>query len=152
MLNGTLILFVTDAREGEFMRLPSPAELKRDWPAVIGIAIFVALLIAAIAGHYVVNPFVVGFAYYVVYAIKKSVGRECDADLLRQRLFAVSVIALLSMFGLLRHEAEESRFLHRFQETCYQSRYSRSKIANYLCEEIQSDIDGTIGKAPNDYD
>ncbi len=101
------------------MEVPFLKALSRDWLATIGIAIFIVLLIAAATDNYIFNPFIFGGTYAVIYLLRKSyqpidegMHPSFAIDTLRQRLLAVSIIALLLMFGALINEADRDAFVH----------------------------------------
>ena len=133
------------------MKVPSLGSLERAWPVTIGLVIFGALVVASATGHYLFNPFIFGGVYAVIYLLRRSFqpideGRHSSfaIDALRQRLLAVSIIALLSMFGALVNEANRDAFRRNFEKTCYLSRYARIPITIQLCEELQGHMDYSI--------
>jgi len=119
--------------------------LRENWVAALGWTIFIGLMIALLAGHYVFNPFIVGFAYYVVFVISREAKTDGSwMDPRTKRLFAVCLICLLYLGSAFMNEYRRSEFISHFERTCYRSRYADFDITKELCGDIQSQIDNYL--------
>ena len=94
--------------------------VRKRWVPAVGWGIFIALIIALEAGHYIFNPFVFGFAYYTIYVLSQLGAKEerANADLLAVRLVALGLIALLSLWAVLNNDVSKHAFLRQFDKTC----------------------------------
>jgi len=113
-----------------------------NWVAIIGWMIFFALFVALLTGNYIFNPFTVGFAYYVVYALKNTLTQEeDDDDKFKHRFIFVCIIALFYLYNSFRHEDNRRQFIRSFESRCYSRQSYATTEKMQLCEEIASDIE-----------
>ena len=123
--------------------------LRKKWVPALGWGIFIALIIALEAGHYIFNPFVFGFAYYTIYVLSRLGAKEerVNADLLAVRLIGLGLIALLSLWAVLNNEVNKHAFLRQFDKTC--AKYAENPSASQVCGEIQSNIRDSLNQEPD---
>jgi len=121
-------------------------KLRDNISVTVGWLIFGVLIAALLTDHYIFNPFIFGFGYYIVHALRRlgDEGEAKDIRLITKRLIGVSIIALLYLWIALNSELNQRAFIRQFEETCYRSHSAGNKIATQLCEDIQSHIDGTL--------
>ena len=126
---------------------------EKDWAAIIGWIIFIGLFVALLNDYYIFNPFIVGFAYYVIYALKKTLGKhKKDEEKNEYRFIVVSIIALLYLYFGFRHEDNRRQFVNQFQEKCYSVQTGSSLERERLCEAIASDINTYLYGDRGEYD
>ncbi len=113
-----------------------------NWTARIGWLISIALLIALLNGHYIFSPVIFGLSYYVVYVLSRfgNIDEKDDKDLLKERLFLVSIISLVLLWGSLNHQMDIRGFIRDFESTCNRMHYQENKDVLRLCDEIQTYI------------
>lgn len=115
----------------------------------MGWGIFIALIVALEAGHYIFNPFVFGFAYYAVYVLSRIAVQEemANSDLLSRRVILLALVVLLNLWTVVDNESNKHRFLRQFDKIC--ARYAEDASANQVCEEIRSDIGDSLDREPD---
>lgn len=127
------------------------AKAKENIRAAIGWLIFVTLSIADISGHYIFDPFIFGFGYYVLYVFSRMM--DADPELNKRRIIFIGGIAILYLWSALNAGIEVNRFIKSFERECSGVGYEKmSEETRELCEQIQSDIDVYIRKTGYDYE
>lgn len=123
--------------------------IKGSWGSILGWTIFVSLFIAMLTDYYIFNPFLFGFAYYVLYVLSKfkDMRKESGMDIYSQRLLLICGISLLYMWFSLENEVNKKQFIHKFEKACYGGVGRDIKPVKRLCEEIESDINSYLYKS-----
>ncbi|MGE0031032.1 MAG: hypothetical protein AB7O21_20110 [Gammaproteobacteria bacterium] len=136
------------------MELPRLADMKGKWVPAIGWVIFIGLVVAMLADHYIFDPFIFGFAYYIVFVLKNSLSEDeqTDPSTMRHRLMLLGIIALLYMWFHFNNGVQQRNFVRQFERTCYANNYARTPAGQRVCEEIQSHIDNVLHKPDDDSD
>ena len=131
----------------------------KDWSNVIGWLIFLILLISAGTDNYIFNPFLFGFAYYVINTLRKHFKSEKQKGT-NEQLILVSIIALFYMWGSLKNQSEIKSYVRDVNKMCHPRSLQISnevsgfdiETASQLCEEINSHIENRFYPETDDND
>lgn len=136
------------------MAMSQFAEMKDKWFPALGWVIFIGLLVALLADHYIFDPFIFGFAYYTFFVLKNSLSEDepTDPSTMRHRLMLLGIIAMLYMWFAFNNGLQRRAFVREFEMTCYAGELSKMPAVERVCEEIQSHIDNSLYKPEDDYD
>lgn len=140
------------------MAMPWVEKLKEDATPAVGWLIFIGLWVALLTDHYIADPFIFGFAYYVLFALTKSLGTDHSKleygayGTINQRLLIVGIISLLYLWFAFQDDVQRRQFVRQFERTCYESSGPRTRESERICEEIQLKIDRYLFEPGDDSD